>query len=75
VTLRDQLEEHNRAWQRFHEWEKSEPLAERDAGRIISDLGTILDRMPIEARLHDPDPQKLGVRKMLDLLGRLGASR
>jgi hypothetical protein len=65
VTLREQWEQREQAWRRFHQWEAAEPAVGRDASRIISDLGAILDWMPADARLVDPDPKKLGVRKML----------
>jgi hypothetical protein len=68
VTLREQMEEQNRAWRRFHEWESQQPLPERDAASIISDLGTILDWIPKEVRLEDPDPEKKGVQKMIAAL-------
>jgi hypothetical protein len=71
VTLHEQIEEQNRNWRRFHEWEVQEPLVERSASSIISDLGTILSWIPKEVRLVDPDPGKTGVRKMFEALSRL----
>jgi len=75
VTLREQWEQHEQAWRRFHQWEAAEPAVEREAGRLISDLGAILDWMPADARLLDPDPEKLGVRKMREALAALGPQR
>ena len=75
MSLREGLEDQRRAWQRFHAWEAAEPPAERDPARIIADLGAILDWIPLATRLEDPDPQKLGVRKMVDALSRLGHMR
>ena len=31
---------------------------------IIADLGAILSRLPVSERLHDPDPEKIGIQKM-----------
>jgi hypothetical protein len=69
--LREEIQAFHEALARFNEWEKTHPPRERDAGEIIADLGTILDWIPIETRLADPDPQKLGVGKMIEALRHL----
>jgi hypothetical protein len=75
VTLREQIEERNRQWRLFHEWELTQQPIERDAAQLVADIGAILDWMPVEAKLDNPAPEKLGVRKMIDALGRLSGSR
>jgi hypothetical protein len=64
--LREEIPAFHEALTRFNEWEKTHPPRDRDASEIIADLGTILDWIPIETRLADPDPQKLGVGKMIE---------
>jgi hypothetical protein len=75
VTLKEQFDEQNRQWQRFHEWESTQPREDRDAGRIIADIGAILQWMPVEARQFDPDPEKLGVQAMHAALSKLSPGR
>ena len=69
--LREEIQAFNEALVRFNEWEKTHPPRDRDAAEVIADLGTILDWIPVETRLADPDPQKLGVGKMIDALRHL----
>ena len=69
--LREELQAYNEALTQFNEWEKTHPPRDRTASEIIADLGTILDWIPIETRLADPDPQKLGVGKMIEALRHL----
>lgn len=71
MTLREQIEEQNRQWRRFHVWESTQPREEREAARLIADVGTILAWMPEDVRLSDPDPEKTGVRKMHEALRKL----
>jgi len=54
--LREEILAFHEALARFNEWEKTHPPRNRDAGEIIADLGTILDWIPVETRLADPDP-------------------
>jgi len=68
MMLREQLEAQERAWRAFHDWEDRQPQEQRQPERILSDLGTILDWLPVSSRLSDPDPEKLGVRKMFEAL-------
>ena len=75
VTLREQVEERNRQWRLFHEWEAAQPPVDRDAARLVADVGAMLQWMPAEARVLDPDPDKLGIRKMIEALSRLSSSR
>jgi hypothetical protein len=69
--LREEIQAFHEALTRFNEWEKTHPPRDRAAGEIIADLGTILDWIPIETRLADPDPQKFGVGKMIEALRHL----
>ena len=69
--LSEEIRAFHEALARFNEWEKAHPPRNRDASEIIADLGTILDWIPIETRLADPDPQKLGVGKMIAKLRHL----
>jgi len=74
LSLRQETEDHNLRWQRFHEWEQTEAAAERDPARLIADLGFLLSWIPKEEILRDPDPEKTGVRSMFAALGRLRSS-
>jgi hypothetical protein len=64
MTLKEQYQLRQRQWDEFHRWESEQPLIEREPAAIIADLGAILSWMPAEARLHDPDPEKIGIQKM-----------
>ena len=64
MTLREQLEERRRQWEAFNRWEAEQAPVERDSANILADLGAILQWMPPEARLYDPDPEKLGITKL-----------
>jgi len=62
MTLKEQLEQRQRQWDAFHRWEEQQPPLERDAAEILADLGAILEWIPEEDRLRDPDPEKRGVQ-------------
>lgn len=65
MTLREQVEERNRQWLQFHEWEAEQPLPPiRDASTVLADLSWLLRWCPPELLETDPDPQKLGIAKM-----------
>ncbi len=69
--LREEIQAFNEALARYNEWERANPPRDRDASEIIADLGTILDWIPVETRLADPDPEKRGVGKMIAALRHL----
>ena len=71
--LRRQVEERERQWKKFHEWEARQPLEQRDPARILADLGTIYSWLPPEVRAEDPDPQKIGIQKMRAALAHLNS--
>ena len=64
MTLKEQYELRQRQWDEFHRWEAEQPPIDRDPASIIADLGTILRWVSHDERLHDPDPEKIGVLKM-----------
>ncbi len=64
MTLKQQYELRQRQWDDFHLWESEQPPVDREPAAIIADLGAILSWIPADARLHDPDPEKIGIRKM-----------
>jgi len=64
VTPREQIEERERQWRRFHELEEGQPTVERDAAAILADIGGLLRHCPAQLIMHDPDPEKLGIQKM-----------
>ena len=64
MTLKEQLELRERQWAAFHAWEAEQPPIERPAADILADIGAIWEWLPPEIRLEDPDPEKLGIRKM-----------
>jgi hypothetical protein len=69
--LREEIQAFHEALTSFNEWEKTHPPRDRDACEIIADLGTILDWIPVETRLADPDSQKRAVGKMIEALRHL----
>jgi hypothetical protein len=62
VTLREQIEERNRQWRLFHQWEAQQPPIERTPEAILADLSWLLQWFPQD--LADPDPEKHGIAKM-----------
>jgi hypothetical protein len=64
VTLRDQIEERNRQWRLFHEWEAEQPPTMREPTAIVADLGTLLQWCSPELISYDPDPEKHGIAQM-----------
>ena len=64
VTLREQIEERNRQWRLFHEWEANQPSVERDPAVVLDDIGGLLRWCPAHLLSDDPDPEKLGIAKM-----------
>jgi hypothetical protein len=56
MTLREQLLERRR------QWDEQQPPEERDAARILEDVGAIVSWIPEEERLRDPDPEKRGIQ-------------
>ena len=71
--LRRQVEERERQWKKFHEWEARQPLEQRDPARILADVGTIWSWLPPEVRAEDPDPQKTGIQAMRAALSHLNS--
>jgi hypothetical protein len=74
VTLRDEIEERNRQWRLFHEWEETQPVIDREPSAILADLGALLQWCPANLLQNDPDPEKLGIAKMRAALSRLSGS-
>ena len=71
--LRRQFEQRERQWKIFHEWEARQPPEQRDAARILADLGTIYSWLPPEVRAEDPDPEKKGIQTMRATLAHLNS--
>ncbi len=64
MTLREQIEERDRQWRLFHEWEAAQPPTQRDLSAVLADLGGLLQWCPPDLRLHDADPEKHGIATM-----------
>lgn len=75
MTEREQYEERRRQWETFRCWEEQQPLVKRPPAALLADIGAIREWLPREARLVDPDPQKLGIQAMRRALASLGGSR
>jgi hypothetical protein len=75
MAEREQYEQRRRQWAAFHRWEAEQTPAERPPAAILADIGAIREWLPREARLADPDPEKLGVQRMRRALARLGGER
>ena len=75
MTTREQYIERGRQWAAFHLWEAEQPPVERTPAAILADIGAIREWLPREARLVDPDTEKLGIQKMRRGLARLGRAR
>jgi hypothetical protein len=55
----------------FHLWEAEQAPVERTPAAILADIGAIREWLPREARLVDPDTEKLGIQTMRRGLARL----
>jgi hypothetical protein len=64
VTLREQLEERNRQWRLFHEWDAGQQSVDRSPEAILADLSWLLQWIPADVVRSDPDPEKHGIAKM-----------
>jgi hypothetical protein len=73
VSLRTQIEERNRQWRLFHEWEANQPHMLREPSAIVADLGALLAWYPPELIRADPDPQKCGISTMRAALSLLSS--
>lgn len=73
--MREQYEERGRQWAAFHRWEAEQVPVERTPAAILADLGAIREWLPREARLADPDTEKLGIQTMRRGLALLGRAR
>jgi hypothetical protein len=58
-------------WAEYRRWASSEKPLEFSPEESIADVGTILEWIPAAVRAEDPDPERLGVRRMHYLLGLL----
>jgi len=74
MSTREQWELRRRQWEAFNRWEAEQAPIERDPADIIADLGTLLSWLPAEERLHDPDPEKIGIQKMRAALALISQS-
>ncbi|MBX9602595.1 MAG: hypothetical protein K2X35_16440 [Bryobacteraceae bacterium] len=64
MTLKEQLEERERMWRSFHEWERRNPPPMRSFDAVLRDLDFLLTFISPEEILRDPDPEKNGIQKM-----------
>jgi hypothetical protein len=71
VNLRAQIEERNRQWRLFHEWDAQQPHITREPSAIVADLGALLAWYPPELIRSDPDPEKRGIATMRSALSLL----
>jgi hypothetical protein len=75
MTLREQLQERERQWKLFHEWEAQNPPKARPLEAVMADLSSIWRRLPEDVRSTDPDPQKLGLRRLREIIDKIEAGR
>ena len=75
MTLKEQLQERERQWKLFHEWEEQNPPKARPLDAIMADLSAIWRRLPEDVRSFDPDPEKLGLKRLREVLSKIEASR
>ena len=71
MSLRELIEQRNKQWAAFHDWEAAQPLEWRDPSGILADVSAIWNWLPREVREKDPDPEKHGVRAMHAALAHL----
>jgi hypothetical protein len=67
--------ERKKEWEAFNRWEAQQPPDERSPEDIVADLGAILSWLPPDVVAEDPDPNKLGIQKLLAVFERLNAIR
>ena len=75
MISREQLQERERQWKIFHEWEDQNPVKARPLEAVMADLSAIWRRLPEDVRSTDPDPEKLGLRRLRENLSKIDASR
>jgi hypothetical protein len=75
MTLRERYEARRKQWEEFNRWEAEQPPIERDPSAIMDDVGTIWEWLPLEDRLRDPDPEKLGIQAMRAALAKLNKAK
>lgn len=61
---REQIEERERQWQLFHEWEAENLPPARDPSRVLADLSFLLRYISLDDIARDPDPDKQGIAQM-----------
>jgi hypothetical protein len=64
MGLREQFAERRRRWEEFSRWEAAHPPPQADPETVLANLGIIWSWLPEKVRLHDPDPEKLGIQQM-----------
>ncbi len=75
MNLKEQLRERELQWKLFHEWEEAHPPKDRNLEAVMADLSAIWRRFPEDVRTTDPDPEKLGLRRLRETLRKLGSAR
>ena len=75
MTLREQLQERERQWRLFHEWDERNPPKTRQLAAVMADLSAIWRRLPKDVRSFDPDPEKLGLKRLRETLSKLDVGR
>jgi hypothetical protein len=75
MISKEDWELRERQWAAFHRWEAAQPPDPHPPAASIENIGMILDWMPEDVRMFDPDPEKTGIRRMQEILGLLARGR
>ena len=75
MISREEWLERKRQFEAFNRWEEQQAPEEVDPAQLVADIGAIRDWLPFEVQIEDPDPEKLGLRRLLNALTVLDARR
>ena len=62
------LDRRRRGLEAFARWDATFPAPSRSDASVLADLGALHALLPPEVRAEDPDPDRVGVRRMHRLL-------
>ena len=74
MILRTDWNIRQQQWAEYHRWAQAELPQDSVPEESIADIGAILEWIPESVHAEQRDPERLGVRRMHYLLGRLSGA-
>jgi hypothetical protein len=71
VITKAEFELRKRQLEDFNRWEREQPPREMTPEECLAALGALYEWLPESTRAEERDPERLGVRRMHELLGLL----